>query len=401
MASEFRPPFNWRDYLKVHPAADLFPLISEAELKELAEDIRKNGLQQAIVIWRDTNTSPFKDYLIDGRNRLDAAALAGLLSIDADGDFLIGDRSIIWNTITTDDPYEAVISLNIYRRHLTPDYRKRLVDDVLKAKPNLSNRQIGKLTRLDHHKVADRRRKLESTGEVSPVEKRIGADGKARKRSAKRKTDEAALREGLHSASESADRNGSRLTPAPTGCDVDAASPEGSAEQRAHAAPAPEQTAEPQASNAANKRILKSKITKAELLRMLEPILDLASKDDVATISDGDAALYDALEFAKWVIDYLQTAIDNDSSEADQDEDELSPEEFGKGLLVDLARNAAEKTTIALRNIKGVKFASGDKAKMVEEINLLIKKWEMAKPRIGVKEAKDKETAKFARGATP
>jgi hypothetical protein len=30
--------FNWRDHLKVHPAADLFPLMSEAELKELAED---------------------------------------------------------------------------------------------------------------------------------------------------------------------------------------------------------------------------------------------------------------------------------------------------------------------------------------------------------------------------
>jgi hypothetical protein len=98
---------------------------------------------------------------IPGRG--DAAALAGLLSIDADGDFLIGDRSIIWNTITTDDPYEAVISLNIYRRHLTPDDTQRLIDDVLKAKPNLSNRQIGKLTRVDHHKVADRRRKLEST----------------------------------------------------------------------------------------------------------------------------------------------------------------------------------------------------------------------------------------------
>ena len=36
-------PINWRDHLAVHPAAELFPLLSEtdpAALKELAEDIR-------------------------------------------------------------------------------------------------------------------------------------------------------------------------------------------------------------------------------------------------------------------------------------------------------------------------------------------------------------------------
>jgi hypothetical protein len=32
MASEFRAPFNWRDHLEVHSAAEPFPLISEAEL---------------------------------------------------------------------------------------------------------------------------------------------------------------------------------------------------------------------------------------------------------------------------------------------------------------------------------------------------------------------------------
>ena len=42
--------FNWRDHLPVHPAADLFPLLSKSELKELAEDIRKNGLQSPILL---------------------------------------------------------------------------------------------------------------------------------------------------------------------------------------------------------------------------------------------------------------------------------------------------------------------------------------------------------------
>jgi hypothetical protein len=42
--------FDWRQHLKIHPAADLFPLMSESELKELAEDIKKNGLKNPIVL---------------------------------------------------------------------------------------------------------------------------------------------------------------------------------------------------------------------------------------------------------------------------------------------------------------------------------------------------------------
>ncbi len=63
--------FDWRAHPKVHPAADLFPLMLESELKELADDIKQNGLQQPVVIWRDQ--------LIDGRNRLDAMTQLGWL----------------------------------------------------------------------------------------------------------------------------------------------------------------------------------------------------------------------------------------------------------------------------------------------------------------------------------
>jgi len=34
---------SWRDHLKVHPAAELFPRMTEAELRELGEDIKRNG----------------------------------------------------------------------------------------------------------------------------------------------------------------------------------------------------------------------------------------------------------------------------------------------------------------------------------------------------------------------
>src|SRR5262249_15998239 len=50
------------------------------------------------------------------------------------------------------------------------------------AQPEKSDRALAKQAGVDHKTIAKARRKAESTGESSPVEKRVGADGKARKR---------------------------------------------------------------------------------------------------------------------------------------------------------------------------------------------------------------------------
>jgi hypothetical protein len=60
---------SWRSGLKIHPAAQLFPLMPPDELKALTEDINKNGLHNPVVIWRDL--------LLDVRNRLDAWSWPG------------------------------------------------------------------------------------------------------------------------------------------------------------------------------------------------------------------------------------------------------------------------------------------------------------------------------------
>jgi hypothetical protein len=67
-SDKLRP--SWRDHLKIHPAAELFPLMSEPELRELGEDIKTNGLLSPIAIYDGA--------LVDGRNRLDAIELVGL-----------------------------------------------------------------------------------------------------------------------------------------------------------------------------------------------------------------------------------------------------------------------------------------------------------------------------------
>jgi ParB-like nuclease domain len=56
--------------MKVHPAADIFPMLSDEELQDLDADIRENGLIHPIVTHADG------EVLIDGRSRLAACKIA-------------------------------------------------------------------------------------------------------------------------------------------------------------------------------------------------------------------------------------------------------------------------------------------------------------------------------------
>ena len=84
------PPKSWRDVIKVHPAADLFPMMPPDELKAFGEDIKRNGMSSPIVWWTereaDVGKTPAPKYqLLDGRNRLDALEMVGIGLIDANG----------------------------------------------------------------------------------------------------------------------------------------------------------------------------------------------------------------------------------------------------------------------------------------------------------------------------
>src|SRR4051794_39437277 len=94
---------KWRDRIKVHPAADMFPMISDAELDELATDIQKNGNRVGIVLWTPEyaidvrpRKGPHQLYLLDGRNRLEAIERA---YADADPDYRESafDEALSWD----------------------------------------------------------------------------------------------------------------------------------------------------------------------------------------------------------------------------------------------------------------------------------------------------------------
>jgi hypothetical protein len=179
---------SWRDVLSVHPAADLFPMMSGAELRELGEDIKRNGLRYPVILWaknvRDGKHGPVQ--LLDGRNRLDAMELVGIpIEITQSGNcrqvyigpVKDGDRSVA-QTIGGCDPYEYVISANIYRRHLTPEQKRELIGKLLKAKPESSNLQIAKQVKADDKTVAKVRRELEGRSEIPNVEARTDTKGR-------------------------------------------------------------------------------------------------------------------------------------------------------------------------------------------------------------------------------
>jgi hypothetical protein len=110
----------WRDKFKVHPFADDFPMMSDAELAELGEDIKANGLREPIAFWdADKGTPRFERLLVDGRNRMEAMERVGL-DLDRIRSIHRGRYSGKEHKKFIDgDPVAYILSLNIHRRHLT------------------------------------------------------------------------------------------------------------------------------------------------------------------------------------------------------------------------------------------------------------------------------------------
>jgi ParB-like chromosome segregation protein Spo0J len=92
----------------IHPAAELFPMMSDEELRALADDIKANGLQQPVVL--------YGAQLLDGRNRWRACEMAG-----------VEVRTKDW---AGKDAVAYVRSLNLHRRHLTAAQRAALAVKV-------------------------------------------------------------------------------------------------------------------------------------------------------------------------------------------------------------------------------------------------------------------------------
>jgi hypothetical protein len=108
---------SWRNAYKVHPAADVFPMMSDEELATLGEDIKANGLKTRPVFWIDDRGNQF---LLDGRNRLEAMERCNVALPKT-------------FPVVQGDPVAHIIGLNIRRRHLTKEQQADLIVAAHKA----------------------------------------------------------------------------------------------------------------------------------------------------------------------------------------------------------------------------------------------------------------------------
>jgi hypothetical protein len=112
---------------KVHPVAALFPMLNEQELKDLANDIKENGLQQPIMLDKDKQ-------IVDGRNRLAACKIAKV--------------EPKFDTLNGIDPEAYIIAVNLARRNLNVGQRS-LVAAKMCPDPEKGGRgKLGEIPRV-------------------------------------------------------------------------------------------------------------------------------------------------------------------------------------------------------------------------------------------------------------
>lgn len=140
--------------------------IDPADRERLKEDIAKDGIRDAIKVYKNGS----KYYILGGYNRWRIAQELGIATVPVEIYYL-----------SEDERRDLVIKDNLNRRHLTREQKQRLIEFFLRKDPEQSDRVIAKKTGSDHKTVGSVREKLESGGEIPHVDKRIGKDGKVQK----------------------------------------------------------------------------------------------------------------------------------------------------------------------------------------------------------------------------
>jgi ParB-like chromosome segregation protein Spo0J len=147
--------------LPSHPAADLFPMMSEEEFQGLKADIDAHGQHEEIVLC--------DGMILDGRNRYRACR-----ELKCEPRMYALAKNII------QDPFAFVLSANLHRRHLNGEQKRAVIGRLLQDNPKQSNRQLAEKVGVDHHTVAYVRREKERTGEIPQLQETVGKDGRSR-----------------------------------------------------------------------------------------------------------------------------------------------------------------------------------------------------------------------------
>jgi N6-adenosine-specific RNA methylase IME4/ParB-like chromosome segregation protein Spo0J len=108
--------------MKIHPVAEIFPTMSDAEFQSLKADIAEHGIREPIWTWHE--------YVIDGRHRLRAS---GELMVKCPMRAYHGDEASLVG---------FVVSLNLKRRHLDESQRAMVAANIARL-PLGANQHTG------------------------------------------------------------------------------------------------------------------------------------------------------------------------------------------------------------------------------------------------------------------
>jgi DNA-binding Lrp family transcriptional regulator len=157
-----KPESSTPQRLEFHELAELFLLLEGDDFKQFVEDIRTHGQQELITL--------FEGQVLDGRNRYNACIAVG---IEPETKNFIGTR---------EQARDFVISANIHRRHLSAQDKRGIIEKLLKANPERSDRQIAEVAKVSHPHVGKVRAEMEKTGDVETVSTSIDSRGRKQPR---------------------------------------------------------------------------------------------------------------------------------------------------------------------------------------------------------------------------
>jgi len=138
----------------------LDPLAPE-DFAALEADILERGVLVAVEFDEDGN-------VLDGHHRLAICEEHGITDYPR----------IVREGWTEEQKRTHSRRMNLARRQLSRDQKRRLIEDELRETPTSSNRKIAKLLGVDHKTVASARARLASGGEIPHVSTVSGDDGK-------------------------------------------------------------------------------------------------------------------------------------------------------------------------------------------------------------------------------
>lgn len=194
--------------IEIHPAAAIFPMLSDDELTEIAKSITLHGLREKIRAIPVVGSDSTDWIVVDGRNRLEALRRMGVSDEQIVNEYMTPINLGSLNASVE----QYIIMANIERRNLTAPQRKDLAG---KLAIMLEERQkdLPKAEQTDTlQEAADKAGVSRRTAATAKTEQKQAAKGIAKKPTPKKKTSQlptpAVVLENLKKAKQSASKYG-------------------------------------------------------------------------------------------------------------------------------------------------------------------------------------------------